>query len=169
MYQAMRNWISENCPDNLQCFDESCNDPASPDQIEKLASALGTPMPDHIRSAFETANGTSKSILTFSPWRPISVEESIRIIEGYSGMSVIDEHINQVDWQRHWLPFTSDICGDLICLCVNPNADQNDVGGMPEPLFDDGQYFIHRGDENQVTPAQDWMDVWTEEIIERAS
>ena len=172
MYDKMRGWISESCPENLETFDASLNEPATSADIERLEATTGCPVLDEWRSVYETADGMGTTVFRFSPWRVMAIHEAVRSVQGYTGMEVVDELLTEFAWQSAWLPFAIDRSGDLICVNLRPASDAKSDDEQPYGISDRGDLFVHRHEENQILSISytliDWSEYWIEETLEFA-
>lgn len=125
-FDKFKQWLAHNYSDGLL----DLNPPATDDEIEELTNTLDVELPDDFLSVLKIHNGQKgKAAWLFDSQEFLSTK---RIIEEYNiwknlledelqdKVSTPDDGVKNDWWNKKWIPFTSDGCGDHYCLDLSP-------------------------------------------------
>jgi len=127
-FDKFKQWLSFNYSDGLL----DLNPPATTAEIEELTFTIGVDLPDDFLEILKIHNGqkgkaawlfdsqeflsTHRIIEEFNIWKNLLENERINKV------SIPDEGVKNDWWNKCWIPFTSDGCGDHYCLDLDPNS-----------------------------------------------
>lgn len=126
-FDKFKQWLEHNYNDGLL----DLNPPASDEEIEELTKTLGLELPKDFISVLKMHNGqkgeaawlfdsqeflsTHRIIKEFNIWKNLLENE----LQGK--VSTPDNGVKNDWWNKAWIPFTSDGCGDHYCLDLSPS------------------------------------------------
>lgn len=127
-FDEFKQWLSSNYTDGLK----DLNPPASDAEIEELATVIGVDLPEDFIDVLKIHNGqkgeaawlfdsqeflsTHRIIEEYNKWKDLLENE----LQGK--ISVPDDGVKNDWWNKQWIPFTSDGCGDHYCFDLSPSA-----------------------------------------------
>ena len=127
-FDKFKQWLKINYSDGLL----DLNPPATQEEIEELNSTLGVDLPNDFIEVLKIHNGQKgESAWLFDSQEFLSTH---RILEEFNiwknllktklqdKVSTPDSGVKNDWWNRKWIPFTSDGCGDHYCLDLDPTA-----------------------------------------------
>ena len=125
-FEKFKQWLSVNYSDGLS----DLNPPATDDEILELTNVIGIELPNDFLGILKIHNGqkgeaawlfdsqeflsTHRIIEEFNTWKKLFDTE----LQGK--VSNPDDGVKNDWWNKAWIPFTSDGCGDHYCLDLSP-------------------------------------------------
>jgi len=127
-FDKFKEWLADNYSDGLL----DLNPPATATEIEELTSTLGVDLPDDFIDVLKIHNGqkgesawlfdsqeflsTHRILEEFNTWKNLLDKE----LQGK--VSSPDDGVKNDWWNKNWIPFTSDGCGDHYCFDLDPSS-----------------------------------------------
>ncbi len=127
-FDKFKKWLADNYSDGLL----DLNPPATDAEIEELISVIGVDLPDDFIEVLKIHNGqkgeaawlfdsqeflsTHRIIEEFNTWKKLQINEL------QEKVSTPDDGVKNDWWNKNWIPFTSDGCGDHYCLDLSPSS-----------------------------------------------
>ena len=127
-FDKFKKWLDSNYNEGLL----DLNPPATEDEIEELTRAIGVDLPDDFIEVLKIHNGqkgkaawlfdsqeflsTQRIIEEFNTWKKLLKDE----LQGKISKS--DAGVKNDWWNKNWIPFSSDGCGNSYCLDLDPNS-----------------------------------------------
>ena len=127
-FDKFKEWLADNYSDGLL----DLNPPATTDEIEELSSTLGIELPEDFIEVLKIHNGqkgeaawlfdsqeflsTHRIIEEFNTWKNLHINK----LQGK--VSKPDSGVKDDWWNKNWIPFSSDGCGNSYCIDLDPNS-----------------------------------------------
>ncbi len=141
--QRLERWLAAH---RKRFFTKGLRRGASEALLAKLEKALGTPLPDELRTLLTWHDGqTSASAGRFEEnWLLMSAE---RIA---AARADLDEGAEETGWSPQWVPFLDDDEGDYLCL---------DTTRRPAPVR---AYYLANTEHKAIAPS---LKAWLEDFV----
>jgi cell wall assembly regulator SMI1 len=127
----LEDWLSKNC----QELDGALRPAASPNKIDAVERHLGVTLPAAVKNFYLCHDGqTEDSPELFDGFRFLTLDEMVSAWstwqsdeepESCEWESAPDNKVKPVVWNRRWIPFASNGCGDYHCIDLDPDPDGN--------------------------------------------
>ena len=135
---------------------------ASLGEIQSIEDSLGVEFPAMFRDCYLIHNGLAQSRF-IDYWRLFPLKEITEIWDFCKKLRVCDDLDNEYKWNPKWIPFGSNMSGNLICFNLDPTTE--DAENVPEGFSRFGELFIYFQDEKRVTSQNIEFHEWFENFM----
>jgi len=131
-------------------------------EIQSMEDLLGIEFPISFKDCYLIHNGLAQSRF-IDYWRLFPLKEILEIWTYCKKLRVLDDFNNEYKWNLKWIPFGSNMSGNLICLNLDPTTE--DAENVPEGLSRFGELFIYFQDEKRVVSQNVEFHEWFEDFL----
>jgi len=135
---------------------------ATLEEIQNIEDFLSIEFPTSFKECYLIHNGLAQSRF-IDYWRLFPLKEIKEIWTYCKKLSVSDDFSNEYKWNPKWIPFGSNMGGNIICLNLDPATE--DAENVPEEFSRFGELFIYFQDEKRVTSQNVEFHEWFENFL----
>jgi cell wall assembly regulator SMI1 len=135
---------------------------ASLEEIQNIEDSLNIEFPISFKECYLIHNGLAQSRF-IDYWRLFPLKEIVEIWTYCKKLCVFDDLNNEYNWNPRWIPFGSNMGGNIICLNLDPVTE--DTENVPEGFSRFGELFIYFQDEKRVTSQNIEFHEWFENFL----
>jgi predicted DNA-binding WGR domain protein/cell wall assembly regulator SMI1 len=151
MLARLDSWLQKNRPSFLK----SARPGASPEEIGKLETSVGKPLPETLK-AFLAWRGESRQRFQDN-YALMSIKEITGERKGLNQLLDAGEFDHPTWWRKDWIPFLANGSGDFLCVDLGGTFN-----GVPGQVL---EYWHDYGDRTVLYPSfEAWLTVSVETL-----